>query len=116
MDSKAEETQLPDQSVDIIFSAQAFHWFQHGPTKTEWKRILKPNGIVFLIWNSRLWLEYEDLLQELCPGIIIVLSKITHSPIFFFIFSNSHKRISKVQPQIRYNTTAATHFFWLQSI
>ena len=49
----AEATALPDDSVDIVVAAQAFHWFDRKKTKQEFRRILKPNGWVVLIWNER---------------------------------------------------------------
>lgn len=49
----AENTMLEDNSVDAIICAQAFHWFNNDNTKAEFKRILKPDGIVILIWNER---------------------------------------------------------------
>lgn len=66
----AEATELPDESVDYITCAQAFHWFDQQATRSEFKRILKPEGKVILIWNSRLttgtsFLEqYEQLLHD----------------------------------------------------
>ncbi|MCQ4087884.1 class I SAM-dependent methyltransferase [Saccharibacillus sp. JS10] len=64
----AEQTTLPDSSIDAIVCAQSFHWFDAQAAYTEFKRILKPGGIVILIWNNRLtsgtpFLEaYEQLL------------------------------------------------------
>ncbi|MBL8028657.1 MAG: class I SAM-dependent methyltransferase [Fibrobacteres bacterium] len=49
----AEDTGLPANSLDTIFCAQAFHWFDPKPTRTEFKRILKTDGNLVLIWNSR---------------------------------------------------------------
>ncbi len=49
----AENTTLLDNSVDIITVAQAFHWFDVLSFKKECHRILKPNGKIFLIWNTR---------------------------------------------------------------
>lgn len=49
----AESTTLPDNSIDIITVAQAFHWFDRQKFKKECQRILKPSGKVILIWNSR---------------------------------------------------------------
>jgi SAM-dependent methyltransferase len=49
----AENTTLPDHSVDLVTAGQAFHWFDVGRTATEWRRILKPGGWVALIWNTR---------------------------------------------------------------
>ncbi|WFR61123.1 class I SAM-dependent methyltransferase [Paenibacillus amylolyticus] len=50
----AESTELPDQSVDFIVCAQAFHWFDRSAAQIEFRRILRPGGRVILIWNSRL--------------------------------------------------------------
>ena len=49
----AEHTTLPDQSVDHVTVAQAFHWFDPVAFKAECRRILKPGGMVFLLWNLR---------------------------------------------------------------
>jgi ubiquinone/menaquinone biosynthesis C-methylase UbiE len=49
----AEETTLPDQSIDFITAGQAFHWFNLAHTRPEFARILKPSGWLVLIWNSR---------------------------------------------------------------
>ena len=49
----AEATHLPDQSIDLVTSFQAFHWFNPEPTLREFGRILKPNGRVAIIWNHR---------------------------------------------------------------
>lgn len=51
--SCAEKTDLENESVNHIVSAQAFHWFDPVPTKEEFKRILKTDGSVILIWNIR---------------------------------------------------------------
>ncbi|MCH7321968.1 class I SAM-dependent methyltransferase [Solibacillus sp. MA9] len=48
-----EATSLADHSVDAITVAQAFHWFDIEKFKQECTRILKPNGLVILIWNMR---------------------------------------------------------------
>jgi len=49
----AENTNLPDKGSDLVVCAQAFHWFNNVETKAEFKRILKPEGHVALIWNNR---------------------------------------------------------------
>lgn len=65
-----QATSLPDASVDMVVAAQAFHWFDPGPTRLEFSRILKPGGWVVLIWNERLldsnpFLRgYEELLIQ----------------------------------------------------
>lgn len=66
----AEATPLPDDSVDLITAAQAFHWFDRDKAKLEFRRILKPGGYLVLIWNERLTdttlflREYEKLLLD----------------------------------------------------
>lgn len=50
----AENTLLDTESVEAIVCAQAFHWFNNEYTHAEFKRILKPGGIVVLMWNERL--------------------------------------------------------------
>lgn len=50
----AEQTPLPDRSVDLIAAAQAFHWFERDAARQEFERILRPGGWVALIWNERL--------------------------------------------------------------
>jgi SAM-dependent methyltransferase len=70
IDGSAEETALPEWSIDTIVSAQAFHWFDPDRCKPEFIRILKPGGWCVLIWNERKtggspFLEgYEALLKK----------------------------------------------------
>lgn len=49
----AEVTTLADHSVDFVTAGQAFHWFDAGRTRLEFQRILRPDGWVVLIWNTR---------------------------------------------------------------
>lgn len=49
----ADTTTLPDASVDFVTTAQAFHWFDPDAFRVECRRILKPGGRAFLIWNLR---------------------------------------------------------------
>lgn len=49
----AENTTLAADSVDAIIAGQAFHWFNAEKSKAEFKRILKEDGLVALIWNER---------------------------------------------------------------
>jgi SAM-dependent methyltransferase len=65
----AEDTTLPDASVDVVTAAQAFHWFDRESARGEFSRILRPRGWVTLLWNSRRvtgdFLEaYEQLLCD----------------------------------------------------
>lgn len=51
---RAEATGLEEASVDAITCAQAFHWFANEPTAVEFQRILKPGGLIALIWTERI--------------------------------------------------------------
>lgn len=70
VDATAEATTLPAKDVDLIVSAQAFHWFNAERSRFEFKRILKDDGRVALIWNNRLTdaddfsRAYEELLRN----------------------------------------------------
>ncbi len=59
----ANETRLPDESVDFITAAQSFHWFDVSLFQQESRRILKPNGKAVLIWNLR---DMSDELNQAC--------------------------------------------------
>lgn len=49
----AENTQLPNASVDLVTCFQAFHWFNPEPTLREFVRILKPRGRLAVVWHNR---------------------------------------------------------------
>jgi ubiquinone/menaquinone biosynthesis C-methylase UbiE len=53
INATAEATTLASESVDFVTAAQAFHWFDRARARTEFARILKPEGWVVLIWNER---------------------------------------------------------------
>ena len=65
----AEATTLPDQSVDLVAAAQAFHWFEPMGTRREFQRILAPGGAALVVFNTRVVdanafsLGYEELLR-----------------------------------------------------
>lgn len=69
MHGSSEDTNLPDNSIDLIVCAQAFHWFDRAKTKTEFQRITNKGAHLCLIWNDRKETEafqqdYEKLIQE----------------------------------------------------
>lgn len=47
----AQQTSLPENSVDVITVASAYHWFDNEATRQEFRRILKKDGYVFLFWD-----------------------------------------------------------------
>ena len=48
----AEAIPLPDASVDGVFAGQAFHWFANDRALAEIARVLRPGGVLSLIWNE----------------------------------------------------------------
>lgn len=67
---RAEQTGLPDQSVDLVAAFQAFHWFDAEAARIEWYRILRPPRRVAIVRNEHLidrdalHRDLEKLLQE----------------------------------------------------
>lgn len=64
----AEDIPLPDASVDAIVCAQAFHWFDPNRALPEIQRVLRPEGGLALLYNSRdlgdhVQKTLDDLLQ-----------------------------------------------------
>ncbi|MHB1988680.1 MAG: class I SAM-dependent methyltransferase [Acidimicrobiales bacterium] len=49
----AEATGLDDAVADVVTVAQAFHWFAGDRALAEIHRVLKPAGLLFLLWNRR---------------------------------------------------------------
>jgi SAM-dependent methyltransferase len=49
----AEATGLPSSSADAVTVAQAFHWFDGARALAEIHRVLRPGGVLALIWNRR---------------------------------------------------------------
>ncbi|HEV2480707.1 MAG TPA: class I SAM-dependent methyltransferase [Puia sp.] len=54
IDGTAEATGLAAGSVRLIVAGQAFHWFDVVKSRAEFTRILRPGGVVVLVWNERL--------------------------------------------------------------
>jgi SAM-dependent methyltransferase len=46
-----DEIPLPDASVDAVFAAEAFHWFDDKRALAEIARVLRPDGALVLMWN-----------------------------------------------------------------
>ena len=57
-----ESIPLEDDSVDAVFSAEAFHWFASDESVGEIVRVLRPRGALVILWN--IGLEYDDMGEE----------------------------------------------------
>lgn len=86
VDGRAEATGLADASVDAVIAGQAFHWFDTAAARRELARIVRPPGLIALIWNDRetttspFLCEYESLLKTYCPEYTRVSSKWADEP------------------------------------
>lgn len=49
----AETIPSTDASLEAVFCAQAFHWFASQHVMAEIHRVLRPGGVLGLIWNMR---------------------------------------------------------------
>ena len=49
----AEDIPLPDDSVDAVLVAQAWHWVDPERAVPEVARVLRPGGRLGLVWNTR---------------------------------------------------------------
>jgi ubiquinone/menaquinone biosynthesis C-methylase UbiE len=95
----AEETTLDDDSVDVVLAGQAFHWFDLDKTKKEFKRILKPNGHVVLMWNERqldttpFLVEYEKILLKYATDYAVVRHDKFDEQVLDRYFDNGVKKV-----------------------
>jgi SAM-dependent methyltransferase len=62
LEGRGEAIPLPDDSVDAVFSAEAFHWFANPSALAEIVRVLRARGALVVFWN--IGLEYPDLGEE----------------------------------------------------
>lgn len=71
VDGTAENTRLPDGSIDLIAVGRAFHWFDHAKCRPEFKRILRPDGWVVLVGqgprrakDDPVQRDYQEILHQ----------------------------------------------------
>ena len=64
VDGTAENTTLPDKSIDVITVAHALHWFDLERFRAECHRILKPGGRVIVLYNHVPGKEKTDFCRQ----------------------------------------------------
>ena len=74
LDGTGQEMPVADSSVDAAFVAQAFHRFDNSAALAEVARVLRPRGVLVLMWNFPVgpWepttAAAEELLLARAPG------------------------------------------------
>lgn len=48
----AEAIPMPDASVDAVLVGQAWHWFDRDVAEPEIARVLRPGGVLAVVWND----------------------------------------------------------------
>ncbi len=49
----AERIPVASRSVDVVVAAQSFHWFDRARALPEIARVLRPGGVLAMVWNVR---------------------------------------------------------------
>ena len=50
---RVEALPLSDNSIDTVTVGQAWHWFEPATAAREFTRVVRPGGVIGLLWNLR---------------------------------------------------------------
>ena len=68
----AEQSELPDASIDLVTAAQAVHWFDRPKFWSEVQRVLRPRGII-AIWTYagfEISAEIDEVIQRFYSDVV----------------------------------------------
>lgn len=117
----AEDIPLSDNSVDLVSCAQSFHWFDSVSFRAECDRILRPNGKILLIWNTKdtdspIMRDY----QEICTRILGTRFSGFHNglnlsgkEVLSFFHSHEHTLTFQMTNLYRWKSFSLVSFFLL---
>ncbi|MBY0358230.1 MAG: class I SAM-dependent methyltransferase [Candidatus Obscuribacterales bacterium] len=75
LEGSGEATNLPSASVDWVLMGSSFHWVNLERGLSEFHRILRPGGMLTILWNPRdlssseLQLKIDSKIKEIVPEI-----------------------------------------------
>jgi len=80
INATAELTTLENNSVELIIAGQAFHWFNIEQARKEFKRILKQDGNILLIWNDRIISgdQFHEVYEDFIKMFAIDYKEVNH--------------------------------------
>jgi SAM-dependent methyltransferase len=70
--STLEEWDGPPDSTDLMYAAQAWHWVDRSSGYDQALRVLRPGGVLALMWNIPVarYAEFEEVYARHAPGIL----------------------------------------------
>jgi ubiquinone/menaquinone biosynthesis C-methylase UbiE len=74
LEGTAEAMPLADGSADLVTVGQAFHWFDGDAALAEIHRVLRPRGLLALLWNVRamddpVHIAIEEVIAPYCGDV-----------------------------------------------
>jgi SAM-dependent methyltransferase len=70
----AEAIPVADSAVDAVLVGQAWHWFDHERALAEAARVLRPGGVLAVLWNR------EDTRVDWVPGYLAAMDRLRPAP------------------------------------